>query len=330
VKLTVVFLTTVMLGSAGASDTPLEMANRGARMYAVANYPEAESLYRRALAAWPQEASAVRGRAIVLNNLGELLRVTGRYDEAELTITQALKLSQSIGGAALANAGTALDNLAVIYRARGDLAKAEAYVLRAGQLVSDAEKPANRLTLASIYVQQGRYQEAQPLLTEIAAASDARTALTANLVLSTAALVQHNFAEGEAHARRALALAPGALPTNHPAIAMALYDLAQACHSQQRYGEAEKRYREAIDMWESTLGPNHPDYANGLLGLAAFYHERQRDAGAETLYRRAIHILAQALGESAAPVLSARAELAGILRGEQRFTEATKVAEGTR
>jgi len=329
-KLTLAYLATAILASAGASDTPLDMANRGANLYAAANYTDAESFYRRALAAWPRQEAAARGRAIVLNNLGELLRITGRYAEAELTINQALEISEAIGGPALAEAGAELDNLAVVYRTLGDLVKAEAFALLAAPMVNDSEMSANRLLLASIYVEERRFQDAEPLLLEAAASGDARTALTADIVLATTALAQDNLAQGEAYARRALDLAQRTLPPNHPAIAMALNDLAQACRSQGRYLEAEKRYREAIALWESTLGPKHPDLAKGLLGLAALYHERQRDGGAETLYRRAIRILEQAFGDTAPQVLSARAELAGVLRAEHRPAEASKLAGGTR
>jgi tetratricopeptide (TPR) repeat protein len=329
-KFTLVLVTSTILASAGFAETPLEMANRGARLYSAANYPEAESLYRRALAAWPQGQSGAYGRAILLNNLGELLRITGRYTEAELTINQAFETASALGAQAQGEAGKALDNLAVIYRTQGNLEKAESFALRAAPMVNGSEKPASHLVLATVYIEQRRFNDAEPLLQELAASNDQRTALTADIILATAALGQDNFSQGEAYARKALELAERTLAPNHPAIAMALNDLAQACRSQGQYLEAEKRYREAIAVWESSVGPNHPDLAKGLLGLAGLYRERERYAGAETLYRRALGILQHAYGDGAPQVLSARTELAELLRAEKRFTEASKIAPAVR
>ena len=319
-----------MLAWAGVSESPLEMANRGVRLYAAANYPEAEALYRRALDEWPREAAAIHGRAIVLSNLGILLGDTGRYTEAVAALHEALGQLEAVGPVARREMAAALDDLAVIYRTRGDLAQAESYALRAAEIVDDAERPANRLVLATIYAGQGRFSEAEPLLLTLAASADAHTAITAHIILASAAIEQGKFVEGAEHARQALELAGRALPENHPAIAMALNDLAQACRAQGQYLEAEKRYREAIAIWETTFGPDHPDLAKGLLGLAGLYHERQRDAGAETLYRRAIRILERAFGDDAPQVLSARSEPASVLRSQRRVTEAESLMRGAR
>jgi tetratricopeptide (TPR) repeat protein len=314
---------------AAQSESPVEIANRGASLYVSGNYHEAETCYRRALESWPQNGQGLAGRAILLNNLGELLRITGRYREAELTVNQALETAERIGPAGRGYESIALDNLAVISRARGDLDKAEEYALRADPLVDESQKRAHRLVLASIYAEKQSLDRAKPLLLEAAASSDGRTSLTADIILSTAALGQKEYSEAERYARLALELAARALPGTHPAIAMALNDLAAACQFQGQFQEAEKRYREAIAMWEASVGPNHPDLARGIMGLASLYHERQREAGAETLYRRAVTILEKALGSEAPLTQSARLQLASVLRREGRVTEAAKL-DGTK
>jgi len=329
-KLTLIFLAAALLARTGQAETPLDIANRGAGLFAAGDYVEAESCYRRALDLWPAGAEAAHGRAIVLGNLGNLLRTTGRFPEAEAALTQALGQLKAIGAPAVPNAGFVLDDLAVLYRIKGDLARAESSALAAASMVSDEEKPANRLVLASVFIEQGRSEEAEPLLRGIVDSDDARAACTANLGLAAAALSQGHFTQGEDYARRALALAQRSLPPNHPAIAMARNTLAQACRSQGRYLEAERAYREAIGIWEAAFGPDHPDLAKGLLGLAALYHERQRDAGAESLYRRAIRILDRSFGANGPQAMAARAELAGVLRGERRFTEAATLLAGSK
>jgi tetratricopeptide (TPR) repeat protein len=325
-RLTTIFFAAATLMAADGSETALQMANRGAQLYAHANYGEAEALYRRALEAWPHDAASARGRAILSGNLGILLRTTGRYSEAEPILLDAIKELEGMGQASYPDAARLLDDLAVLYRTKGDSAKAESCAQRAAPMMDDAERPTNRQVLGSIYLQQGRYSQAEPLLQADSTSTDRRTALTAYLNLATAALMQRQYVQGDGYARHALELAQGALAKNHPAIAMALSDLAQACRFEGQYGEAEQHYREAVAIWEDSLGPNHPQLANGLTSFAAFLHERKRDSAAEALYRRAIRILEKALGENDPQVLIAHVDLAEVLRGEGRYSESEKLS----
>jgi tetratricopeptide (TPR) repeat protein len=118
-KLAPIFFAAAAWAAGGGSETALQMANRGARMYASADYGEAEALYRQALEAWPTGGGAPRGRAIVSGNLGTLLCTVGRYDEAERILWGAVKELQGMGSAAYPDAGRLLDTLAVLYRLRG-------------------------------------------------------------------------------------------------------------------------------------------------------------------------------------------------------------------
>jgi hypothetical protein len=74
-------------------------------------------------------------------------------------------------------------------------------------MVDEAEKAADRQVLASIYLQQARYSEAEPLLLADAASADSRTALTAYIDLAAGALMQRHYAECEGYARQALEIA---------------------------------------------------------------------------------------------------------------------------
>jgi len=314
------------LTQAQGGETALDMANEGARLHSQARYAEAEVFYRRALEAWPRDEAAARGRAIVLGSLGTLLRDTGRYPEAETDLTEAEKQSEAVGGPALTDAAHLLDNLAVLHRMQGNLAKAQWCAERAAPWADDTEKSANRLVLASVYIEQRRFRAAEPLLLETVASQDARTMATGYLSMAAAALAQDQFPEGEKYSRKALEIAAQALPRNHPIVAMALNDLAQACRSQGEFTEAEKRYREALSTWEIAVGPQHPDYARGLLGLAGLYHERRRETGAESLYRRGIVVLERVYGKSSSQVLVADSELADVLRAQRRYTESDKLS----
>lgn len=328
-KLTTIFFTVVTLLAGPVPETALQMANRGAKLFADAQYAEAEALYRQALDAWSLDPEAALGRTVLSGNLGILLRTVGRYDEAEPILLEVVAKLDAAGELACPAEARVLDHLAVLYRVKGDLPQAEAYALRAGRLADGAEKAGNRQVLASIYLKEGRYSEARPLLLADTASTDARTAVTANLNLAVSALMQEDYQDAEGYARRALELAQNTLPRNHPAVATALQDLAQACRFQGQFVEAEQRYRQAIAIWQESLGPGHPDLASGLMGFAGFLHERQRDIAAEALQLRAIGILEKAFGKDDPQVLTARIELADILRTEGRYTESEKLSRVT-
>jgi tetratricopeptide (TPR) repeat protein len=116
--------------------------------------------------------------------------------------------------------------------------------------------------LAMIYEKQGRYAEAEPLLT------------------------------------RALAIQEKALGPDHPDVADSLNNLATLYAEQGRYAEAEQLYKRALAIREAALGPDHPDLANSLNNLAAFYAEQGRYAEAEPLFERALAIREKALGRT--------------------------------
>jgi hypothetical protein len=327
------FATAVAMGP--DVDTTKELSNRAREYYDSARYTEAEPLYRRVLDAWSHMGSEVaKDRAIDRRNLGGLLRATGRYREAEPVLTQSLQELEA-GGADAAEVERALFNLAALYRAEGQLAKAETFGLRAVTLtgkrsgISDAERGGASLILASVYLEQRRFREAETLLHAALDGADGAIAAGAYNGLAIVAISRAEYAQAEQFSQEALRFARLALPSGHPAYAAAWNNLAQACRFQGKYLEAEKDYRLALSVWEDSLGPMHPFVAQGLMNLAAFYHDRGREAGAEDLYSRAAAILEHAFGKDDPRTLAARNELADILRAERRYSESEKLGRIT-
>jgi tetratricopeptide (TPR) repeat protein len=313
-----------------ALDSATDLNNAGTRLYAEARYSEAEALFRRAMAAWVQTGpEGQRGLARVLGNLGAALRATGRYSEAERLLLEAVGQMQAAMGPESADTGCALHNLAALYLTEGDLAKAEEGALRAGPLVDETERPANRQLLASIYIKQGRHDEAETILKPAAEGAEGKLLLTIELNRTVSAIARIHLADAAEYAQRAVDLARCSLPARHPAMGVALNNRAQVARFQGRYMEAERDYREAIQIWEDSLGPGHPDVAKGMMNLAAFYHERGRETGAEDLYERAALTLERIYGKGSAELLVARNELADVLRAERRYTESERMGRTT-
>ena len=106
--------------------------------------------------------------------------------------------------------------------------------------------------LAALYVDQGRYADAEPLY------------------------------------KRALAIREKALGPDHPNVASSLNNLAQLYTTQGRYSEAEPLFKRSVSIFEKALGPDHPDVATPLNNLAGLYDVQGRYDDALPIVRQMI------------------------------------------
>ena len=258
--------------------------------------------------------------------------------EAEVRLKGALRELEQLAGPNSLEAARVLSNLAALHLSSGKLTEGESVSLRAEGIYEQtaqqgaehhAERGSNRQILASIYLGQRRFADADKLLRNMLQDGDDRLAVKTYTNLSVAAIGMGDFVQAEQYARRSVELARRTLPPGHPTLAVCFNNLAQALRFQARYLEAEGLYREAIAIWEGSVGPQNPDVARGLMNLAAFYHERGREAAAEELYGRASRIFEEELGKQHPQTLIARNELADVLRAERRYTESEKLTQLT-
>ena len=320
----------------GNPEAAADLNNQAAKFYTQARYGEAEQLYRQALDAAAQAGpDALRIRNITAGNLATLLRITGRYQEAERLLAGLVSQLQSDRTTPPLDLGRAIVNLAGLYQAHGDSTRAEAAALRARQVfaahreIPVLERTNLSLILAAIHVDQHRYSDAEAILQGTLETVEGSQAVVAHNGLAAIAIARGAFADAERYSRAALERARTSLPETHPNNAMVFNNLAQACRFQEKYLDAEINYRRAIEIWERVGGPSHPDLAKGLMNLAAFYHERGREAGAEDLYVRSAAILERAFGPHSALALVVRNELADVLRGQRRFAESERLGRAS-
>jgi tetratricopeptide (TPR) repeat protein len=97
-----------------------------------------------------------------------------------------------------------------------------------------------------------------------------------------------DLAEGEAYARRSLALHRRAFPPDHPAVVADEAHLAALLQARGRHAEAEPLLRRAIGYFTDRHGPDHVDVLTNLHNLAAVLAGSGDPHGAEALYRRAL------------------------------------------
>ncbi|MBV9505128.1 MAG: tetratricopeptide repeat protein [Acidobacteriia bacterium] len=311
---------------------PLDLNELGLQLFYSARYTDAEAVYRRALRAWDAAGpAAALNRITTEGNLGALLRAEARYAESEALLLDDLHQAEVLAGKNSLEYGRASSGLGALYLSWGQVAKAEKFALQAqtilaGQLEEGhTERVNNSSILASVYAEERRYAEAEPLLQAVLAHADDHLLARTYNDLAVLALRQNELSKAEALALKARESVAAGLPF----AAVILTNMGQICRLEGRYIDAEKHYREAIEIWEHSLGRNHPDTAKAYMNLAAFYHLRGREHGAEDLYQRAAAVFESVYGASHALTLIARNQLADVYRAEGRYTESEKLGQVT-
>src|ERR1700738_1688779 len=104
------------------------------------------------------------------------------------------------------------------------------------------------------------------------------------------------YADAIPIAQRVLTIRDKALGHNHPAVAIALDNLANLYRLQGRYADAEPLLQRSLAIREQALGHDDPDTAGSLLNLAALYLDQSRYADAEPLLQQSLAIWEKAFG----------------------------------
>jgi CHAT domain-containing protein/Tfp pilus assembly protein PilF len=269
-----------------------------------------------------------------LNLQVEQLYQAGKYGEATDIAKRALGLAERLFGPDHADIGTALNNLALLYRRQGRYAEAEPLYKRAlaiDEKVLGSDHPhvgRDLNNLAQVYSSEGQYIEAEPLMRR--ALAIAEKALGPDnqdvaAILGNVADLYHaqsRYAEAEPLLKRALAIDEKALGPDHPDVGGDLSNLAALLYDEGRYADAELLYKRALAIDEKALGPDHPNVGVLLDNLAELYSDWGRQGEAEPLIKRALAITERALGPDHPDVALRLNNLAGLYHDQGRYAEA--------
>ncbi|MGI9500613.1 MAG: tetratricopeptide repeat protein [Geminicoccaceae bacterium] len=159
------------------------------------------------------------------------------FSEAERHFESALEAAESFpsGDARL---GKSYNNLAAVYYAQQDYARAEPLMRRALTQLQEALGPENTevaqtiKNLAALYYLRGDRDQAETLL------------------------------------RQSLAILEKVHGPNHAFVATVLSNLAGLYQAEDRYQDAEPLLTRSLGIWESLLGPDHPDVIKSRALLA--------------------------------------------------------------
>jgi tetratricopeptide (TPR) repeat protein len=271
-----------------------------------------------------------------LTGLGDVLRIRGRYDDAEPWLREAIALGETALGADDEDVVTAVNSLAVLFKYSGRFD--DAAVLYARALAAAERSGASDESLATLLHNvgglehaRGDYARGEPAarrsveLRERALGPDhpAVAADVAALAAIVDGLGRHD--EAEAMYLRALATFERVYGPDHYEIAVNLNNLAGVRQAQGRLVDGEALYRRALTIKETLLGSEHPDVALTLNNLALLLDAMGKTSEAEPLYERALQILRARLDPRHPKVVACAKNYAGLLRDAGREADALAI-----
>jgi tetratricopeptide (TPR) repeat protein len=233
--------------------------NLGVILYAQGKYEDAESEFRRALAALgkalgPDHPSVAGMRG----SLVSALHAQGKYEDSERQQRLALAAKEKALGPEHPDVALSRNNLAIILYWQGKLEDAEAEHRRALALWEKAMGPEHPDVAGS------------------------------RVNLAAVLQAQHKYEDAEAEYRRALAVQEKAMGPEHSDVATARNNLGAVLHRQGKYEDAEVEHRRALAVRQKLLSPEHPDLAASRVNLAASLIELGKASEAVGLAEQAL------------------------------------------
>ncbi|HEU5383067.1 MAG TPA: DUF2225 domain-containing protein [Ktedonobacteraceae bacterium] len=274
-----------------------------------ARYEEAEQVLKRALAIQEKILGAGhRTTGHILNELAHLCYKRGNLEEAEELYEQALTICEGQPVLVASEMVTALNNLADTWRAEDKDEKALALFQRA-LIICDLygeEHLGTALVLSNLgllYIAQGKYEEARPLLWRALAirekllGPDSPEVATLLLNLGNLLFNQGEHEQAEQLSHRALKIDMTVYGERHPEVATDLTALADFYLDLGKYTLAEPLLQQALEIREASLGPQHLHTA-AVLNLLGRVNQMQRKYEKAQLYlQRALTIREEQLGQ---------------------------------
>ncbi len=263
----------------------------------------------------------------------------GSFDEAEEFSNESLEFHRNRADLDDAGYADALQQLAVIKRLRGDYPIAlelQNEVLELRRSIDDEQMLArSQQQLAEIYIDTGRYDEAEEMLGQaIAIQQRIEPAPLEQLADSHSALAtvfqeQRDYPRAVSEFRKALAVAESRGQTVDAQLAYLNNNLALALKYNEEFDEAESHYETSIELRRKLYGDGHPALGLAIHNLGAFRRDRLADDGGIPELDEALGIFREVHGESHPTVAMALYNKGLALNMKHRYAEAVPVFEAS-
>ncbi|MHB2019371.1 MAG: tetratricopeptide repeat protein, partial [Candidatus Xenobia bacterium] len=274
-----------------------------------ARYPEAEALYRRALAIWEQELGPDNVMvSTLLMEVADMVCEEGRHLEAEPLYARALEIREDAMGLTAPEVLRVLDSQMNVFRCLGDLPAAtercEEILKRCEMREHLAEETANTLvTLAELFRIQGlihRAAEAYRRAVAIRAELFGPQSMgVAEILDSLAAVTEEQGRSGETEGLllRSLHIYEESYGADDTRLCPVLGSLAAFYGRMGRFADAQKNLTRAVAIEERRWGPQHLEVALRLDDLARLYTAKGRILDAVPLWQRCLAIYEGSVGD---------------------------------
>jgi serine/threonine-protein kinase len=318
----------------------MSLVELGDALFSRAEYPEAETTLRRALATFSRLGlDESVGAATARRYLAEVLNEVGQFAEAERLHREAIALYRRLLPEDDERVAGALNDLGVILGNRQDFAEAEPLHREALAIMRRVHGPAHLAVaqtlnnLAGVVDYQKRYGEAEPLYREalsiqlqLLGETHDRVVLT-RTSLANMFWMKGDYANAESTARAALAGAERGLPDGHPLTAYAHLVIGQSLTDAGRPSEGEPHLRAALAMRRKLLPPGHWLLANTENVLGGCLTLQKRYPEAEALLVPSYKVLLADRGANHDKTRDARRRLASLYRSWGHPDSAAQYAE---
>ena len=303
-------------------------------LLALAKYPAAEEVVREALAIHRKAPAGQEAVAYDLNNLGSVLRRSGKLAEAETVYRDALVAARAVFGPAHPQLTRTINNLAVVLRDEGDLAGAEPLMREAlamSRKLYGEEHPDIALQLSNLASLVGARGDDDAWVAMARQALDMRRKLFGpgheQVAMSLTNLGEALEQKGDVPAARplyeeALRIQREVLGEDHPRCAVVLTHLADLSLLAGARGKAESLAREALEIRRKALGPAHADTGASLMTLGSILLAADHGEEAEELLRQGLAVLIKALPAGHWRVAEAESRLGACLTERRKVVEA--------
>lgn len=294
---------------ASEPEVQAELANVIATMYGhLGIFDRAEPLFRQALELRRElDPVPLVDLAMTLDQLGDVLQRTSRFDEAELVLRESIETAR-LGGDRRIEADAHTD-LGHTLRARGDYAGAEAEYRTAlairtavlGELHERTGMSYNNIGVVLEYME--RFDEAEEALLRALEIKRATLDPQHTWIAVTLTSLARLYSEQDDHDRaqplleEALEIYRERLDPDHVSLALPINQLGFIATRRGEHRQAEAYFREALAINEAALGPVHQEVATSLNNLSYVLIEQERLEEALPLRRRVVDIAAATIGE---------------------------------
>jgi tetratricopeptide (TPR) repeat protein len=223
----------------------------------------------------------------------------GKWDEAETWERKALEIRRETKDPSVVDS---LDGLGVVLVRQGRLADAEPLLAEAVRVAAPDKRFEAMNSLAELYRQQDRLDEAEKTFRDAIAGAEAlgpdASPLLARLTNNLGGLLKDkgNLADAESLTRRSLTLREAAPQPDPADLSVGTLNLAEIYRLEGNVAEAEPLYLKSIELAKKGLGDDHPDLATHYGQLGVLYRDMGRLDDARALSDKSIALLERTLG----------------------------------